>query len=340
MNIFLYSDNELKELDENGYSLYLVAKQRNSSDDWYQAGDKYDKIYIGIWGDYLFSGIKFGTREFVQSGLSGFLTYLEQTQEMIFDISLLQNKRRLIVSCEFYLKAIELNSSHYFANLQLATALTAALQIASSCVYWKRCIQLNKSDTLRALAADSMCPLYRGIATKIVIMFLDGNQSKMQNTLAQLQSDKSFAEQMREARTLLESSPYIKSRIFDSHNDLLLNESIPTEAKSPEQSDTLSTSPPPKDSLERVSDWIPDWIISFFVLLLMFAIGFPMYMVLSYFGINPSSNLLLNIIFVLIAMFLSIMILGILFDVFFHIRDKIISGKSPREDAHSIRKKN
>lgn len=213
---FLYSDKDLKKLSEDGHNLYQLAKQDSNSENWYKAGDKYDSSYTGLWGDALFAGIEFGTNQFALSGLSIPTPYLsEKEQKNIFEDSLSENRRRLVVSCEFYLKAIEIDPNHFYANLQLASALTAALQVTPAYTYWKKSIQLNESVALSALTADSMAKFYRGIATRLVVTALEGNQSKMQDATTQLQSNSSFFEQMELAKALLESSPYIKSKISE-----------------------------------------------------------------------------------------------------------------------------
>lgn len=211
---FLYSDKDLKKLSEDGHNLYKMAEQDLNSENWYKAGDKYDSSYTGAWGDALFAGIEFGTDQFAFSGLSIPIPYLSQEEKKnIFEDSLSESKCRLVVSCEFYLKAIEIDPNHFYANLQLASALTAALQVTPACAYWKKSIQLNKSVALAALTADSMAKFHRGTATRLVITALEGDQSKMQDAITQLQFNSSFFEQMELAKVLLESSPYIKSRI-------------------------------------------------------------------------------------------------------------------------------
>jgi len=207
----LYSDEDLKKLSEDGHNLYQLAKQDSNSENWYKAGDEYDNSYTGLWGDALFAGIEFGTHQLVLSGLSDLIPYLsEEEQKKFFEDSLLENRRRLVVSCEFYLKAIEIDSNHFYANLQLASALTAALQVIPACAYWQKAIQLNKPDALRALTADSMAKFHRGIATRLVVAALEGKQSKKQDAVAQLRYSPSFFEQMELAKAMLESSPYIR----------------------------------------------------------------------------------------------------------------------------------
>ncbi|PSF30244.1 hypothetical protein C7H19_23990 [Aphanothece hegewaldii CCALA 016] len=211
---FIFPDEKLKKLSEEGYQLYQLATQSCDAQDWYKAGDKYDVTYTGLWGDVLFSGVQFGTTQFVMTGLALSLPFLSKEEEKeMFEKSLLAKREMLVVSCEFYLKAIEIEPNHFYANLQLATALTAALQVIPGCLYWSKALQLRQADALRALTADSMAKFHRGIATHLVILDLKDNQAKMQAAVSKVQSNFTFLEQMRVATDLLRSSPYIRSRI-------------------------------------------------------------------------------------------------------------------------------
>ncbi|AFZ15157.1 hypothetical protein Cri9333_4372 [Crinalium epipsammum PCC 9333] len=213
---FLFPDEKLKKISEDGYQLYQVAKQSCDAQDWYKAGDKYDATYTGLWGDVLFSGVQFGTPQFAQTGLDFmFFDLSQENNRIIFEKSLSAMREKVIVSCEFYLKALEINPNHFLANLQLATALTAALQVISGILYWSKALQLNQEAASRGLTADSMASFHRGVATQLVILALEGNQAKMLTAIKKVDSNLEFFEQMRIATDLLKSSPYIKSRIKD-----------------------------------------------------------------------------------------------------------------------------
>ncbi len=182
--------------------------------DWYKAGDKYDVTYTGLWGDVLFSGVQFGTPLFAMTGLDLPLPFLSQEDKRtIFEKGLSENREKLIVSCEFYLKAIEINPKHFYANLQLASALTAALQVLPGSLYWGKAILLNQAETLKALNADSMGKFYRIYALELVMLVLEDNQAKIQAAIPKFKSDLDFLKQMKIATDVLKYSPYIKSRI-------------------------------------------------------------------------------------------------------------------------------
>jgi len=213
---FLFSEEDLKKLSQDGFAFYQRANQTQDSDDWCNAAGKYDCTYTGLWGDVLFSGIKVGTEQFELSGVTyGLGSLSQEDQKKYFEAALPVVRQSFIVSCEFYLKAIEINPNNFFANLKLATALTAALKIIPSCGYWRKSLQLDQPSAVRALSADSEAKFHRGTATQLVILALDGKQSIFNQTLQMLQSDLTFCEQVRLAKDLLESSPYVKSRIVN-----------------------------------------------------------------------------------------------------------------------------
>lgn len=215
MEKFLYSDADLKDLNETGYELYQIALESSKSEDWYKAGEIYDLTYTGAWGDLIFSGIKVGTYEFKCSPLYlGLQGLIERQQEEFFEEMLSTNKRKLVVSCEFYLKALEIDANHFYANIQLATALTAALQVFPACTYWEKSLRLNSKTALKALSADLMAKYHRRVATELVATVLEDDKSKITDMLNRVRSNEYFIEQVVSARSLLSSSPYISSKIY------------------------------------------------------------------------------------------------------------------------------
>ncbi|MEX6776015.1 hypothetical protein [Limnospira fusiformis] len=121
--------------------------------------------------------------------------------------TIIKNSRdSLVISCLCYLKAIKLDSNHYWSTLKLATALTAALQIEASLTYWRQALNLEKQDTLSALTADSMGFDNRSTAAKEV-MYKLGLGSNPQDF------DSHFLKQQAIAKKLLCDHPYLSDNI-------------------------------------------------------------------------------------------------------------------------------
>jgi len=196
--------NRMKKLNSPGYKLYETAKLQSNCEQYYQAGEAYDHSYNSFWGDGIFAG-QYDRHFFEQLGISAKNLGAEQAQESAKRI-MAHARESLMISCQCYLQALSLNPDHYWANLKLATALTAALQINACLSYWKQALKLNESDTSRALFADSMGFDYRSIATKEVIYRL-GLGGSSQNL------SPNFIQKQKLARKLLRSNGYLIQKI-------------------------------------------------------------------------------------------------------------------------------
>ncbi len=159
--------NRMKKLNLQGYKLYKIAKFQSNSEQYYQAGEAYDHSYDSFWGDCIFAE-KYDRYFFEKMGIFAQDVGAEQAKERAKKI-MLHARESLVISCQCYLQALSLDPNHYWANLKLATALTASLQTNASLSYWKQALNLNKMDTSRAILADSMGFDYRSIAAKEVI---------------------------------------------------------------------------------------------------------------------------------------------------------------------------
>jgi len=196
--------NRMKKLNSPGYKLYETAKLQSNCEQYYQAGEAYDHSYSSFWGDGIFAG-QYDRHFFEQLGISAKNLGAEQAQESAKRI-MAHARESLMISCQCYLQALSLNPDHYWANLKLATALTAALQINACLSYWKQALKLNESDTSRAIFADSMGFDYRSIATKEVIYRL-GLGGSSQNL------SPNFIQKQKLARKLLRSNGYLIQKI-------------------------------------------------------------------------------------------------------------------------------
>lgn len=196
--------NRMKKLNSPGYKLYETAKLQSNCEQYYQAGEAYDHSYNSFWGDGIFAG-QYDQHFFEQLGISAKNGGAEQAQESAKRI-MAHARESLMISCQCYVQALSLNPDHYWANLKLATALTAALQINASLSYWKQALKLNESDTSRAIFADSMGFDYRSIAMKEVIYRL-GLGGSSQNL------SPNFIKKQELARKLLRSNAYLIQKI-------------------------------------------------------------------------------------------------------------------------------
>lgn len=196
--------NRMKKLNSPGYKLYETAKLQSNCEQYYQAGEAYDHSYNSFWGDGIFAG-QYDRHFFEQLGISAKNGGAEQAKESAKRI-MAHARESLMISCQCYVQALSLNPDHYWANLKLATALTAALQINACLSYWKQALKLNESDTSRALFADSMGFDYRSIATKEVIYRL-GLGGSSQNL------SPNFIQKQELARKLLRSNAYLIQKI-------------------------------------------------------------------------------------------------------------------------------
>lgn len=196
--------NRMKKLNSPGYQLYETAKLQSNCEQYYQAGEAYDHSYNSFWGDGIFAG-QYDRHFFEQLGISAKNGGAEQAKESAKRI-MAHARESLMISCQCYVQALSLNPDHYWANLKLATALTAALQINACLSYWKQALKLNESDTSRALFADSMGFDYRSIATKEVIYRL-GLGGLSQNL------SPNFIQKQQLARKLLRSNGYLIQKI-------------------------------------------------------------------------------------------------------------------------------
>ena len=196
--------NRMKTLNSPGYKIYETAKLQSNCEQYYQAGEAYDHSYNSFWGDGIFAG-QYDRHFFEQLGISAKNGGAEQAKESAKRI-MAHARESLMISCQCYVQALSLNPDHYWANLKLATALTAALQINACLSYWKQALKLNESDTSRALFADSMGFDYRSIATKEVIYRL-GLGGLSQNL------SPNFIQKQQLARKLLRSNGYLIQKI-------------------------------------------------------------------------------------------------------------------------------
>jgi len=196
--------NKMKQLNPQGFAMYEQAQAELNSEKLFQAGEAYDHSYSSFWGDGIFAG-QYDRHFFEQLGISAKNGGAEQAKESAKRI-MAHARESLMISCQCYVQALSLNPDHYWANLKLATALTAALQINASLSYWKQALKLNESDTSRALFADSMGFDYRSIATKEVIYRL-GLGGSSQNL------SPNFIQKQELARKLLRSNAYLIQKI-------------------------------------------------------------------------------------------------------------------------------
>lgn len=196
--------NKMKQLNPQGFAIYEQAQAELNYEKLFQAGEAYDHSYSSFWGDGIFAG-QYDRHFFEQLGISAKNGGAEQAKESAKRI-MAHARESLMISCQCYVQALSLNPDHYWANLKLATALTAALQINASLSYWKQALKLNESDTCRALFADSMGFDYRSIATKEVIYRL-GLGGSSQNL------SPNFIQKQELARKLLRSNAYLIQKI-------------------------------------------------------------------------------------------------------------------------------
>lgn len=195
---------KMQTLNPEGYKLYQKAEQSQDPHIFFQAGEMYDRSYSSFWGDGIFSGNY--DRHFIKMlGISIDVVGMETAKQEATTI--IKNSRdSLVISCLCYLKAIKLDSNHYWSTLKLATALTAALQIEASLTYWRQALNLEKQDTLSALTADSMGFDNRSTAAKEV-MYKLGLGSNPQDF------DSHFLKQQAIAKKLLCDHPYLSDNI-------------------------------------------------------------------------------------------------------------------------------
>jgi hypothetical protein len=196
----------MQTLHPEGYKLYQQAEQSRDPALFFQAGEMYDRSYNSFWGDGIFSGNY--DRNFISSlGISIEGVGMEMAKQQA--VNIIKNSREsLVISCECYLKTIKLDSSHYWATLKLATALTASLQIQASLTYWQQALNLEKGDTVSALKADSMGFDNRSTAAKEVMYQLGlGGSSQA--------FDANFIKQQAIAKKLLCANSYLLRNIPD-----------------------------------------------------------------------------------------------------------------------------
>lgn len=235
-NKVAFTTEKMAELNPEGFELYQQAESNPSAEYYFKAGEAYDRSYESRWGDYIFAGSTW--QEFIQNlGLSPTVVRESDVKKLM-----LTSQESLVISCECYIKALQQDPNHYFANLHLATALTAALQVEASIPYWAKALKLKVGDTVRALVADSQGPNNKGVATKLVTEYLGLGQLNYTSLLFNpdtrvygeiaVQADKaldifkslvpesykqvsiqSYQEQKKLAKNLLVASPLLQSNI-------------------------------------------------------------------------------------------------------------------------------
>jgi len=176
-NQLAFSTEKMSALSSDGFQVYQNAESNPSAEKFFKAGEAYDRSYESKWGDYIFAGGRW--QEFIENfGLSSEFIPEEGAKKFIRE-----SQESLVVSCECYIKALKQNPNHYFANLHLATALTAALQVEAAIPYWAKSLQLKSADTMRALVADSQGLNNKGVGTRLVTEYLGLGQLSYSNLL-------------------------------------------------------------------------------------------------------------------------------------------------------------
>jgi hypothetical protein len=201
-----------------GEELYHEAIEDSNPENWFKVAQHYDITFTGLWGDIIFAGIEFGSPEFhsldelsiaKSFGKSSFCIF-EDEERKLFPKKIFCYRESFLMSCEFYLTVLQIDSNHYEANLRLASALTAALQHIPSVKYWKKCIAINESRTLTVLKADaSMGKFNRRISNQLILAEIEGFEAKTHH----IQHNFKFFKQLEESTKLLNSSNYITQLI-------------------------------------------------------------------------------------------------------------------------------
>lgn len=214
-------NEQLPRISQEGYALYQKALKTGYATDYWKAGSQYDTAYTGLWGDILFSGIEYEKLDEAQflalTGLDFSKLPLENRRESLYQC-MAWKRNSLVISCALYLKSLEIDPNHFLANLQLAGALTASLQIAAAEFFWRRSLLLNREDTIRAIIADSMAKFHRGSAMKLITLLLNPNPNvpEIQALLQALCKDQhlsSFRSQVSFGQQIMLLSPYIQLKI-------------------------------------------------------------------------------------------------------------------------------
>lgn len=199
-NSLAFSEEEMKQINSKGYELYQQAEREQSAEMFFNAGVAYDRSFKAFWGDNVFGGGSY--RDFLANmGVSEILVGEEGVKNLIKD-----TQRSLVISCECYIKSLSIDLNHYESNLRLATALTVALQVDLALPYWRKLLQMDRSETMKALLADSMGSNHRSTAAKEVIYHL--RLGDCPQTLSS-----SYLEQKLIASQILQSSPYLANKI-------------------------------------------------------------------------------------------------------------------------------
>jgi len=173
-----FSKEKMADINQKGYELYQQAQAQQDPELYFEAGENYDRSYDSIWGDNIFAGRSW--REVINNfGLPPEMVGETGVQKLIQTA-----QESLVVSCECYIMALSIAPDHFMANLHLATALTAGLQVRAALPYWAKSLDLNYSDALRALVADSDGLFNKGEATKAVTELLGLGQLSYASLMA------------------------------------------------------------------------------------------------------------------------------------------------------------
>lgn len=227
MNFPTYSDKILKELSEDGYQAYLYAKNNDTKDAWYKAATYYDVTYQGVWSNILFSGLDYDSPDLQPLNPLQDLPFItKEKAKQIFENQLSECRKKFLVSCEFYVRAYDLDREDFYTNLRLAYAFTASLQLALAYIYWERSINFNPELAEQAFRAE-----YDGIEiikfhkTSVLdtIVWAAENEEKpfSEEALERLRNRTSFVNQMKEAFEILKSSSYLYERLKLSNFEIM-----------------------------------------------------------------------------------------------------------------------
>lgn len=178
-----FSAEKMASYSSEGFELF--QKALSNPELFFQAGNKYDYSYKSMYGDYVFAGAS--PEEYLRN--LGIPTssmreakgerYVKESGERLIKIG----HESLTISCECYVKALQIDPNHYYANLYLATALTAALQVEAAIPYWVKSLSLDFRPTYNNLIADSEGPNNKGVATRLVTNSLGLGQLRFSNLL-------------------------------------------------------------------------------------------------------------------------------------------------------------
>lgn len=163
---YAFSKESMERISSKGYQIYQKAEEEKNADLFYKAGEAFDRSFVGFWGDYVFGEVSHA--DIINNlGVPKNTLNKNDVEELIKE-----QQKSLVFSCECYVRCLQLDLNHYEANLKLATALTAALQVNAALPYWHKALTLNRARTLEALVADSSSFGYRGVAAKETIKYL------------------------------------------------------------------------------------------------------------------------------------------------------------------------